>query len=294
MSTARSSSASSKLELLPLVFAVFLCLVSSLGVAHAEESAPIDEAARLHAQGVEHFRAGELEEAIEAFEAAQRLSPSRTNLWNLARCHEQLEQYDRALAQLEAYLADETLPDERRARALEYRSELEAARSAATVEPTPPDETTEDGATPDGDDPAGEENGTPTPAGPTTPVEPQAQHSIAGPWALLASGLALAVTATVLDVVAFTNADRDPSEQFGSYREYLDWRDSYTNMALAGDVLMGVGAAAAIGGLVWLLLWRRANRDAASQPAAADAPPLSLNLTPNGAGASLALQFRGL
>ena len=39
---------------------------------------------------------------------------------------------------------------------------------------------------------------------------------------------------------------------------------SMRSMAIAGDVLLSVGAATAVGGLVWLLLTRRANASAAA------------------------------
>lgn len=86
--------------------------------------------------------------------------------------------------------------------------------------------------------------------------------SLAGPWALLGSGLGLILIGATLDIVAFVKSNRDEQDPFGSIPEYDDWVSSSMNLAIAGDVLVGVGTAAAVGGLVWLLLARRSGGQA--------------------------------
>ena len=90
---------------------------------------------------------------------------------------------------------------------------------------------------------------------------------LVGPWILLGSGVAVLLTGGVLDLVAYLQSDRDGSDQFGSEAAYESWYEGVRNMALAGDVLLGVGAAAAIGGLVWLVVaMRQRSRSRTSQP----------------------------
>jgi hypothetical protein len=70
-------------------------------------------AVRHHFQGRELFREGRYAEAAIQFEAAQRLAPAPSNLFNLARCYLRLGRIQDALEAIESFLAQE-LPDERR------------------------------------------------------------------------------------------------------------------------------------------------------------------------------------
>lgn len=293
--TARSSERHGPPLAALLVSAVLGLTPWSAARAEQSEASPIEEAARHHQQGVDLFGRGEYEAAIEAFEHAQELSPSRANIWNITRCHEQLQQYEEALERLEQYLAEEALPQERRAAAMAYQAELNALRDTARPQETetavPVEQAEDQPAEPEPAEPEEvepEEVEAPPVASaaaeepPPPPPPPPPRRSLVAPWATLGSGLALMVTAAVLDIVAFSSASRDPSEAFASVREYRDWQEGYENTALAGDILMGLGAAAAVGGLVWLLLWRRDAEDRARRrPALAVTPSLgalSLNL----------------
>jgi hypothetical protein len=88
----------------------------------------------------------------------------------------------------------------------------------------------------------------------------------------------------VLDVVAYTRAE--DAQGFDDIGEYDAWYDLVGNAALAGDVLVGVGAAAFVAGLVWLLVDRRGNRD--RSVARAGRP---WGVAPTGAGLALQLGF---
>jgi hypothetical protein len=103
---------------------------------------------------------------------------------------------------------------------------------------------------------------------PSTPAPVEAsprRRTAAWPWVVLGTGLALALTGGVLDVVAFVDSRRtDPFDEIGQIDE---WAAGVEAEALAGDVLLFVGAAVAVGGLVWLLVSRRIRR---TQRAAAD------------------------
>jgi len=81
--------------------------------------------------------------------------------------------------------------------------------------------------------------------------------SLVGPWVVLGSGLALLLTGVALDIVAYV---RSGEHEFTGNQGYQDWYDGNLAMAIAGDVLTAVGAAAAIGGLIWLLVARSRQR----------------------------------
>jgi tetratricopeptide (TPR) repeat protein len=120
-------------------------------------------------------------------------------------------------------------------------------------------------------------------------VEPQPEavpghRSSAGAWVLFGGGLLVAAVGCVLDVVAYTRAE--DAQGFDDIGEYDAWYDLVGNAALAGDVLVGVGAAAFVAGLVWLLVDRRGNRD--RSVARAGRP---WGVAPTGAGLALQLGF---
>ncbi len=89
---------------------------------------------------------------------------------------------------------------------------------------------------------------------------------LAGPWALFGAGLAIALTGGILDIVAYVQSDTDhnANDPFGSTDEYDDWAEGAVALATAGDVLVAVGAAAAVAGLVWLLVARRSRSSRAT------------------------------
>ena len=88
--------------------------------------------------------------------------------------------------------------------------------------------------------------------------------NLAGPWALLGSGLGVLLAGAILDIVAYVRSDPGSYDQLESQQEYDDWHDGTTSLAIAGDVLVGVGAAAAVAGLIWLLVANRSRSSRAS------------------------------
>ena len=116
-----------------------------------------------------------------------------------------------------------------------------------------------------------------------TELEGGSSSSLAGPWAILGSGLALILTGGILDIAAYVRSDAD--QNFDTYDQYDDWRSSSVSIAVAGDVLMGIGAAAAIGGLIWLLVARRSGSGQASATR-------SFSLSPTRRGAMIQAELR--
>jgi tetratricopeptide (TPR) repeat protein len=202
-------------------------LILSLWPATAlAEEAAVPQAAELHERGILLFQQGSYQDAIQAFEQAEQIAHSRTNIMNLARCHQELGEHEQALRYLDRYLQEPNLPQDARARAEQMRQQLQQSGGGG--------------------------------------------GNLAGPWALLGSGLGLLVIGGVLDIVAYVRSDPETYDQLESVSEYDDWHDSTTSLAIAGDVLVGVGAAVAVGGLIWLLVARsRRSSERASVPSLA-------------------------
>jgi tetratricopeptide (TPR) repeat protein len=121
------------------------------------------------------------------------------------------------------------------------------------------------------------------------PAEPRdeggsGRRSSAGAWVLFGGGLLVAAVGCVLDVVAYTRAE--DAQGFDDIEEYDAWYDLVGNAALAGDVLVGVGAAAFVAGLVWLLVDRRGDRGRADVRAGRP-----WGVAPTGTGLTLQLGF---
>jgi tetratricopeptide (TPR) repeat protein len=90
--------------------------------------------------GLAHFEARRFREAIHEFELAGQLVPSADLWYNIARAHEELSQYDRAVEYYQRYLRDRVDPPDRERveahiRSLEERGEAErqALRQAPTT-----------------------------------------------------------------------------------------------------------------------------------------------------------------
>lgn len=105
------------------------------------------ESARLYRLGEAKFRAGEIEQAISAFEAGYKLSPRPEFLFNLAQCHRALGRRAETIRYLEQFVAsapdhafrpqaETTLGELRRAAEEERRAQ--AQTQALLVREAPP------------------------------------------------------------------------------------------------------------------------------------------------------------
>ncbi len=93
------------------VLAALLVLAPSARLG--AEEAPAAEAAAHFRRGGELYAEGRYREALAEFERAQELAPHPSNLFNMARCHENLGDAAAALAQYRAALAVSESPTER-------------------------------------------------------------------------------------------------------------------------------------------------------------------------------------
>ena len=86
-------------------------------------------------------------------------------------------------------------------------------------------------------------------------------------WVLFGSGLALGLAGMAVDISAYLETQR--TEPFSSDGAMEEWAEEVERTALIGDIVLGVGLAVAVGGLIWVLVSRR-NRarepDRHSQP----------------------------
>jgi tetratricopeptide (TPR) repeat protein len=242
-----------------LAFALVFTAASPAAAESAEAAAE-----RLDRSAAERYERGEMEAALADLEAAQRLLPASSRVYNIARCHDRLGHVTEAVAHYERYIALDDTSGEHRRLALER---LEALR-AQVLSPRSPG---------DGD---GGDGRTTTTTSTTLPEEPARDSRGRVPpavfYALLgvtaASGVALAVTGGLalqrqreFEQTAVDSADGDELRERGE------------PLALAADVLIGVTAAAGLATLIVAIFtrWR------------GEAPRAAVSLSPTRRGAAL-------
>jgi PEGA domain len=98
----------------------------------------VDAARELDQQGVRSFRAGRYTDAIAYFRAAfQRGGPS-SELWNIVRCREGMDDAEGAAAGIDEYLAAKDLLPQDRAQATREAQALRSRPAVLTVMTSPP------------------------------------------------------------------------------------------------------------------------------------------------------------
>ena len=136
----------------------------------------------------------------------------------------------------------------------------------------------------------------PTPAGaPTAPEEETAAGPGVAPWIVVGVGAAAAGTGAVLWGLSAGVAGVPASQDVGGVPIYdktqaerrSEWEDAQTQ-ELAGAILVGVGAAALLGGAVWLLVGSNGDDESDDSAAAVAAAPW---VTTGGAGAAVMGRF---
>lgn len=197
--------------------------------------------------GLRHYEAREYAEAAAEFEAAFAIRPEPDLLYNTARSYERAVMREEAIAAYDRFLALPGTTSEMRQRALNARNSLQSElRAMQTPEPQAP----ERDAAP-----------TPEPTPPPPPPEPSALRPTG--FALLGIGAATAIVGGVFGGLALaSNAD---FEDATDREEQIALRDDVNRQALLADVLVGVGVATAVVGVVLVILGKpAANDDVAS------------------------------
>ena len=105
----------------------------------AEPRGPnLDAARELDQQGVRAFREARYEDAIRDFHAARDLGGPPSELWNIARSEERVDDAERAVQVLDEYLAAPDLTPADRAEAEREKKLLATRPSTLTITTTPP------------------------------------------------------------------------------------------------------------------------------------------------------------
>ncbi len=100
--------------------------------------ASVDAARELDQQGVRSYRAGRYTDAIAYFRSAYQLGGPSSELWNIVRCREGMDDAEGAAAAIDDYLALPGLASQDRADAAREAQALRSRPSILTVTTTPP------------------------------------------------------------------------------------------------------------------------------------------------------------
>lgn len=211
-------------------------------------------------KAMRYYQAQELEAALPWFEKAYRLSGKRpSTIRALAQCERSLKRYEAAIAHFEEYLATTPRPSDADAvtETVSVLKELLAdqrAEAAAkekgpttTAAPPPPAPPPPPALAP----PPGPPPPAPVLTATGTPEEPS---SSVAPWLLIGGGAGVAVGGGVLFALGLSSVgtveDAPAGTNFNELRGDADRAPLFTTL---GGIGLGVGVAAVVGGVVWLL-----------------------------------------
>ena len=265
------------------------------GVARAQDS-PFKAMAKNHYKlGTQYYETSNYKEALVEFQKAYKLQQVPGLLFNLARCHEVLMQYEQAISHYERYL--KALPNapkravvqarlqtlkKRLAEQQQAKKPVPAPVTPAPVAPAPP--------VPASQPAPGPEPVTDTPAEPKPAPAPRTWRSWAG-WGAVGIGGASLITGVVLGVMAQGKADdydalagaKDP--HYGTLADLDSDGQALQTGQIATLVAGGVLVAAGVG----LVLWDRMGSGGAEQkgPAVVLLPAVG----PGGGGISCSVEF---
>lgn len=207
-------------------------------VAHAQSDERLDEEARgIFVAGRAAFDDGRWQEALDYFQRAYELSSRPGLLYNIGQTADRMRQDAVALEAFERYL--ELMPDAPNRAAVEARlpvlREAVAAAEAETL--------------------AAEAEASPPPDVAPIQVEPDTAAPTA-PIIVLVTGVATAAAGGVLLLMAngAGNSVTDADEGTAWTDVQSDY-DASGTLGVTGGVLLGLGAALAVGGGIWLALW---------------------------------------
>lgn len=238
-------------------FAMTLAITFALTTtASGQDDRRTNEARSLYDAGAVAFGDGRFEDALRRWQESYTISEHPALLYNIGIAHDRLGQVAEAVEAYDAYLA--AVPDATNANYTQSRLAILRQQLADTTQAT--DAQGHNGAEDDGEagspsDPERERPAVVAEA-PDDSETPSTGGSNAGPIALLiGGGVALAAGIGVAVVADSQYADLEatcpggicPAGSQGDI-------DSLGGLTLTADLLMAAGSAAALGGLVWLLV----------------------------------------
>lgn len=236
-----------------VLFALVLGVCSSWAVFHVQRVAaedvgsgePMSEARGLFMAGRDAFEEGRYDAALRRFEASYELSRKPALLYNIGQCHDRLRQDEAAIVSFERYVNEE--PESVHRSAVEARlralRNAVAARRQAVRATSPAREARQDAA--------GVQQAPPLPA---RQASSRSNAGRIGSLSLLAGGLGVSLTGGILMALGKGRADDVEHARVGtSYRSLQDDLDVAERQWVTGEVLVGIGCAASVSGLVWLI-----------------------------------------
>jgi tetratricopeptide (TPR) repeat protein len=241
-----------------------VALMSFLGVAATatgNESEIPPEAKQMYEEGKARFDAGAYEEAIVAFTKAYNATGEPNLLFNLAACAERLGDAERAIAYYRVYL--EEVPDAEDADAVKARVKLlETEGIPAQKEPEPAPEPAHE--------PAPEPEQVEKRLGPPPPdvdpreyyaKKPEKKRIIWPPVVIGLGGFVLAggITTAILAKKEYTGLENSCKPNCSD-----DDIGTAKALAIASDVQIFTGGAAVIAGVVWLVIAKKQEKQAAT------------------------------
>lgn len=230
----------------------------SMALAAAEAGAQSDDYARarvLFEQGLTAADRGETDRAEQLFRESIALRRSGSALFNLARLLEEREELVEALRLYEEVAAMDDVPPEVASLCRDRLAAL-APRLAELVDEGEPERTPDEAAAePPAEEPE-EAAATGEPPEPSATVDHGGSPDLLGPALLLSVGGAVLAAGTVTGSVATVwqgqlNEDC-PNRMCGP--DELARAEDGRALALATDVLLPLGGAVAVAGLVWLVV----------------------------------------
>lgn len=194
-----------------------------------EQSSDVEQ---LAAEAETQYKQGKYEEAIATYLKAYQISSVSALLYNIAYIYDhKLHEVDLALDFYRRFVKSQDADPEMVARATQRINELKTRKESLEDKPTTPREPSV-----------------------TKKRKGIAPIRIAG-WATLGGGVVLLGTGLVFGIIAKKTQEDFESE--GNLSKKLDLRDTGKKQALAADILMSVGSAAVVGGIVMLFLPER-------------------------------------
>jgi tetratricopeptide (TPR) repeat protein len=253
-----------------VVLVVTCASLAALGDAWAQKRDPEKEKeAREHyATGMRHYDLNEIDDAIDEFRKAYSISGAPGLLFNIAQAYRLKKDYEHALQFYRNYLRVQTRAPNRKdveARVVEMEQLIKEAQQVSSERPhgvIPPTQG-------DAEEPASE----PTPPTDLPPAATAAQPQVAASrdfihskqalagLAVGAVGVAALITAAGLGGAALSAKNDYNSGCDAGLCDQSRW-DAAHGMALGTDVLIGVGAAAVVTGVILILTRPKAPKTA--------------------------------
>lgn len=215
----------------------------------------MQKAEEIYGQAVESYKQKEYDTALEGFKEAYNLSGKSAILYNLAICHEKLDQTDHAIAYYELYLEEN--PDVEDAEAVSQKvAFLKDPKSSPDPE-APPAESTKASSKGPKYQPASQPKtqGSQRPLQVITPPDPQEHKIQIAQGLLIGTGSLIFATGGLTAIAAYKKYDS--FEAICAPNCSNDQVSKVRHLSIAADIQMGVGLVAVTTGLVWLILHKK-------------------------------------